>query len=67
MPQLRKYLPSNNNVFAIWLVLQPFQSRQMNLGFSLAVELHLIREQANFFCNLINGLGYVRLRYFNIT
>ncbi len=40
-------IPSDHHIFAIWLGLQAFHDIQLDLGLSLAIELHLIREQAH--------------------
>lgn len=60
-------IPSDHHIFAIWLALQPFDDIQLDLGLSLAIQLHLVREQAHLFSHAVDGFGHTGARDDNVT
>lgn len=59
--------PGHHNIFAVRLCLQTFNDVQLDFGFGLSVELHLIREQANLFGKKVNGLWNAGAGDHNVT
>lgn len=63
----RGNLPSHDDVFAIWLVLQALQCFQRNLGFLAAILAHFGGVQADLLCQHRNVFWFLATSDLNVT